>query len=60
MNCLAIKDVWMPDLAAAAQLKGLSGNLWTSFDWGEYAIWHFGPVLRVSIDGRRETVYPTR
>jgi hypothetical protein len=57
MNCLAIKDVWMPDLAAAAQLKGLSGNLWTTFDWGEYAIWHFGPTLRVSIDGRRETVY---
>jgi hypothetical protein len=29
----------------------------TWFDWGEYAIWHFGPKLRVSIDGRRETVY---
>jgi len=57
MNCLAIKDVWMPDLAAAAQLKGLSGNLWTTFVWGEYALWHFGPALRVSIDGRRETVY---
>ena len=57
MNCLAIKDVWMPDLAAAAQLKGVSGKLWTPFTWGEYAIWHFGPALRVSIDGRRETVY---
>jgi hypothetical protein len=29
----------------------------TWFDWGEYAIWHFGPALQVSIDGRRETVY---
>jgi hypothetical protein len=29
----------------------------TWFDWGEYAIWHFGPRLRVSMDGRRETVY---
>jgi hypothetical protein len=27
------------------------------FDWGEYAIWHLAPRLRVSIDGRRETVY---
>ncbi len=30
------------------------------FNWGEYAIWHFGPRLRVSIDGRRETVYSQR
>jgi len=30
------------------------------FNWGEYAIWHFGPRLRVSIDGRRETVYSER
>jgi hypothetical protein len=30
------------------------------FNWGEYAIWHFGPRLRVSIDGRRETVYSDR
>ena len=22
-----------------------------------YAIWHFGPALKVSMDGRRETVY---
>src|SRR6185503_2745442 len=26
-------------------------------DFGEYALWHFGPALRVSIDGRRETLY---
>jgi hypothetical protein len=29
----------------------------TWFDWGEYAIWHFGPDIKVSLDGRRETVY---
>jgi hypothetical protein len=29
------------------------------FDWGQYAIWHFAPGLRVSMDGRRETVYST-
>jgi hypothetical protein len=27
------------------------------FNWGEFAIWHWGPRLRVGIDGRRETVY---
>jgi hypothetical protein len=29
----------------------------TFFDWGEYAIWHLGPDILVSMDGRRETVY---
>jgi len=36
---------------------GVQGNLATFFDWGEYIIWHLGPSVRVSIDGRRETVY---
>lgn len=27
------------------------------FDWSEYGIWHLAPRMRVSIDGRRETVY---
>ena len=26
--------------------------------WGEYVIWHLGPKVLVSTDGRRETVYP--
>jgi hypothetical protein len=57
LRCLPINDDWAPDRVAAAQLAGLSGRLWTNFNWGEYAIWHFGPALRVSVDGRRETVY---
>ncbi|GAH50681.1 unnamed protein product, partial [marine sediment metagenome] len=28
------------------------------FNWGEYVIWHLGPGIKVSVDGRRETVYP--
>jgi hypothetical protein len=56
-TCLPIRGDWAPDLTVATSLKGLSGKLVTTFDWGEYAIWHFGPGLRVSIDGRRETVY---
>ncbi len=35
----------------------MHGRLVVPFDWGEYAIWHFGPRLKVSTDGRRETVY---
>jgi len=36
---------------------GIRGHLATFFDWGEYIIWHLSPAVRVSIDGRRETVY---
>ncbi len=36
----------------------VSANLAVYFDWGEYAIWHLHPRVRVSMDGRRETVYP--
>lgn len=32
-------------------------NLVTPYNWGEYVIWHLGPEIRVSMDGRRETVY---
>lgn len=33
-------------------------NLAVHFTWGEYVIWHLGPGVQVSMDGRRETVYP--
>jgi hypothetical protein len=35
----------------------VGGNLAVEFNWGEYAIWHLGPEVQVSMDGRRETVY---
>lgn len=38
--------------------SGVSGNMATYFDWGEYAIWHLYPDVLVGMDGRRETVYP--
>jgi hypothetical protein len=57
-NCIPIFGEWVPDRASAVVLQRAEpGRLVTLFDWGEYAIWHFGPRLRVSIDGRRETVY---
>lgn len=37
--------------------SGARGNLAVDFDWGQYVIWHLGPGIKVSMDGRRETVY---
>jgi amino acid transporter len=58
-TCLSIGGAWAPDEEAARfiRLNRLEGRMLTWFDWGEYAIWHFGPALQVSMDGRRETVY---
>ena len=36
------------------------GRLVTFYDWGQFAIWHLQPRVRVSMDGRRETVYSDR
>jgi hypothetical protein len=61
-TCLPISGAWAPDAQAAQFISEnkLSGHMMTWFDWGEFAIWHFGPGLRVSIDGRRETLYSDR
>ena len=40
------------------RLNKIEGNLFVSFDWGEYAIWKLYPSCKVSIDGRFRTVYP--
>jgi hypothetical protein len=54
-----VPDRLMPDAAVAAYVRDrkLTGNVLMWFDWGQYSIWHFGPALKVSMDGRRETVY---
>jgi hypothetical protein len=56
-TCVAFGGRLAPDTVVAEALRGSSGRLASFFDWGEYAMWHFGPRLQVSIDGRRETVY---
>jgi hypothetical protein len=58
-GCVPIRGDWVPDLTVASALRASAsaGRLVTSFAWGQYAIWHFGPSLRVSFDGRLETVY---
>jgi hypothetical protein len=58
-RCPTIGGPSAVDIVAAGALDSpqVRGRLELPFDWGEYAIWHFGPRLRVSMDGRRETVY---
>ncbi len=34
------------------------GNIVCDLEWGEYIIWHLGPQLKVSIDGRTQVAYP--
>jgi hypothetical protein len=52
----------MPESEAMEFVRNrqLTGRMVTFFDWGEYAIWHKPGDLRVSMDGRRETVYSER
>lgn len=55
-----IAGTWIPDSEAVRFIQADSPNarLLTWFDWGEYAIWHLSPAgIKVSMDGRRETVY---
>jgi hypothetical protein len=57
LACVAV-DGRLPEAAPVALLeRAPGGRLVTFFDWGEYALWHLGPSIRVSMDGRRETVY---
>jgi hypothetical protein len=41
----------------ALREAGVTGNAVVPFNWGQFIIWHLGPDLKVSGDGRRETVY---
>jgi hypothetical protein len=59
LTCVDVYDPWWPEpeAIAFAHQEKLSGRVVTFFRWGEYGIWHLPPSLKVSMDGRRETVY---
>jgi hypothetical protein len=59
VTCIGLDLPWAPERQAGTFIAAnkLRGRLLTWFDWGQYVIWHFGPELAVSVDGRRETVY---
>jgi hypothetical protein len=60
-RCIEIAGSWAPDRLAVPLLNSAGpGRLVTSFNWGEYAIWHWGPSLQVSIDGRGEAYSDAR
>jgi hypothetical protein len=58
-QCLTMQGTWTPDVAAASAFEPaeVRGRLVLPIDWGGYALWHWGPRLRVSIDSR---IGPTR
>jgi hypothetical protein len=57
-GCIRIGAEDLPaDTVAILERSGAHGNLAVHFDWGEYVIWRLAPRIKVSIDGRRETVY---
>ncbi len=59
-GCIRVDSFYFnfPARAVAILKKsGVRGNMAVPFDWGEYVIWHLGPDVKVSMDGRRETVY---
>jgi hypothetical protein len=59
-SCIRINPTFIRfPVRAVAVMKSarVEGNVATFFDWGEYLIWHLSPNVRVSVDGRRETVY---
>jgi hypothetical protein len=64
---LAVLTPWVPIVSARAypveavdflRVNGVRGNLATPFDWGQYVLWKLHPSVKVSFDGRYETVYP--
>ena len=58
LGCIPVGDEYPVESVSLIEDSGASGLLVVTFSWGEYAIWHLHDRLKVSMDGRRETVYP--
>jgi hypothetical protein len=54
---LVDRDEYPVEAVQLLRDAGVQANMATNFNWGEYILWHLGPAVKVSIDGRRETVY---
>ncbi len=57
LRCIALEPLYPARAVALLKQANVRGNLAVFYDWGEFALWHLGPDIKVSIDGRRETVY---
>ena len=63
LTCVDMESAdWLPERDASefVREKRLGGRMVAYFNWGEYVLWHFAPEIKVSIDGRRETIYSDR
>jgi hypothetical protein len=56
-RCITVRGEPEPEAVVFLRDHAPRARVLTYFDWGEYAIWHLAPGLKVSMDGRRETVY---
>jgi hypothetical protein len=58
-RCVRMDPERVPEAAVTEALvrQPPGERMLTWFDWGEYAIWYLSPRVKVSLDGRRETVY---
>jgi hypothetical protein len=58
-RCIIVESERWPEPEALGFIRehAPSGRMLSWFNWGEYAIWHLSPGIKVSMDGRRETVY---
>ena len=57
-TCIDGTDDGMPDRSIVQSLAPVArGRMVVFFNWGHYAIWHLAPAIKVSMDGRRETIY---
>lgn len=62
-NTFTVEVMSSPPLNLPAKAVSLlkqihaEGNILCDLEWGEYIIWHLGPKLKVSIDGRTQVVY---
>jgi len=52
------KNAYPVDAAEYLKKINFSGNVFCEFDWGEYILFHLYPQVKVSFDGRYDTVYP--
>ena len=57
LQCIDVTGEPEPEATTFIARHAPRADVLTFFGWGEYALWHLGPGVKISMDGRRETVY---